>query len=74
MDGIKGFLQSKTVWAALVGFASTVLQKYGYTLGDVDQAALVDQILSGVQLISYLLAIFFRIKATKVVTAAPVTK
>jgi uncharacterized membrane protein len=74
VDGIKGFLQSKTVWAALVGLIATILQKNGYTFGEAEQSALIDQILNGVQLVSYVLAAYFRVKATKVVSAAPVVK
>ncbi|RVD58850.1 hypothetical protein EN866_19580 [Mesorhizobium sp. M2D.F.Ca.ET.223.01.1.1] len=69
MDDVKGILQSKTVWSLLVGLTATLLLKAGYTVGDADQAAIVNYILQGVEVVSYLAGIVFRIKATKAIGA-----
>jgi hypothetical protein len=69
MYDFKGFLQSRTVWAALIGLMATLLQKSGYTLAEVDQTVLVDNVLNIVQIVSYVAAVIFRVKATKQITA-----
>ncbi|RWE44241.1 hypothetical protein [Mesorhizobium sp.] len=70
MNDVKGILQSKTIWSLLVGLSATLLLKSGYTIGDADQAVIVDSILKVVEVVSYLAGIVFRIKATKVIAGA----
>ncbi|ACI54454.1 hypothetical protein Rleg2_1160 [Rhizobium leguminosarum bv. trifolii WSM2304] len=70
MDGFKSFLASRTIWSILVGLLANLFQKYGYTLTDIDQALVVDQILTGVQVVSAIAAIYYRTRATKQITKA----
>ncbi|TPL98330.1 hypothetical protein [Mesorhizobium sp. B2-3-10] len=67
MNDIKGIFESKTIWSLLVGLAATLLLKAGYTVGDADQTAIVNYALQGVELVSYVAGIVFRIKATKAI-------
>lgn len=69
MEGVKGLLQSKTIWAAIINLAATGLKAAGYELGVEDQAALVDGVLTLVQLGTGFLVIYGRMKATKAIKA-----
>lgn len=72
MNGFKTMLQSRTIWAAFVGLLATLLLKSGYTIGEDDQAAIVNNILNGVEVVSYIAAIFFRVRASKQIVAKTV--
>lgn len=70
MNGFKSLLRSRTIWAALVGLIATLLLKSGYTMGEAEQAEIVNAILNGVEVVSYMAAIIFRVKATKRIAQA----
>lgn len=63
MDDIKGFIASRTVWAAVIGFAAVVANAFGVNLG-IENGEAVDAIMKVVEGVSFIAAIFFRIKAT----------
>lgn len=63
MDGIKGILQSKTVWAAIISLVAYVL--HAYNIADIDQDATVSSILQVVQVGGMIGAGVFRVTATK---------
>lgn len=63
MTDIKSFIASRTVWAAVVGFAAVVANAFGLNLG-IEDGQVVDAIMKVVEGVSFIAAIFFRIKAT----------
>lgn len=63
MSDIKSFLESRTVWAAIVGFLAVIANAFGLNLG-FENAEAVDAIMKVVEGVSFMAAIFFRIKAT----------
>lgn len=67
MDDVKSFLQSRTVWSGILVLASIVLQKYGYTFTDADQASLIDGISKAGETLGAFGTIYFRVKATKAI-------
>lgn len=60
MDDIKGLLESKTIWGALIAIFATISQLAGWDLGNTD--GLAEQLTA---LIGGAVAIFGRIKAVK---------
>lgn len=60
MDDVKGILQSKTVWGALLAVAATVAQIAGWDVGDVGPLAEQIAVLAGAGI-----AIYGRIVAIK---------
>lgn len=69
MESVKFFLASRTVLSALVGLTATGLQFAGF--GAVDQGQLTDAVLSVIQGLSFIGAIFFRVKADAKVSLTP---
>lgn len=67
MDDVKGILQSRTVWSALVSVVAILASKAGYTIVEADQAMIVDAIGTLVATVGAVAAIVFRAKATKVI-------
>jgi hypothetical protein len=73
MVDYKGILQSRAVWAAIVGLLAMVLQAFGFenALGDTAaQTELIDNILHLVQAGGFVFAAVFRILATKQIVGA----
>lgn len=60
MDDVKGLLQSRTVWGALLAITATISQLFGWDLGDTN--GLAEQVTA---LVGGAVAIFGRIKAVK---------
>jgi hypothetical protein len=60
MDDVKGLLESKTIWGALIAILATISQLFGWDLGNTDGFA--EQLTA---LIGGAIAIFGRIKAVK---------
>lgn len=61
----KPWYQSKTIWASLVALAAVIAQALGLSIGEEDQAALVDAILNAVAIAGTFIAVYGRTKATK---------
>lgn len=61
MDEIKGALASKTVWAALIGMAASLL---GLGLDAADVQGLADHAVQAVEIVAYAAAIYGRVTAT----------
>jgi len=64
MGDFKSMLQSRTVWAGIVGFIAVLLDAFGVGFG-FDQQAAVDAVMKTVEGMTFLAAILFRVKATK---------
>lgn len=64
MNFIKGALQSKTVWAGIVGLAASAAGHLGYTVLPADTAGIVDGITQAITPLAAIGAIIFRITAT----------
>lgn len=63
-EEIKNILASRTIWAALVGFAAFLAQTvWNFDIGD--QETIINTILNVVQGVGFLLAIVFRALASK---------
>jgi hypothetical protein len=60
MDDVKGLLESKTIWGALIAIVATISQLFGWDLGNTD--GLAEQLTA---LIGGAVAIVGRIKAVK---------
>ncbi|MBT6745605.1 MAG: hypothetical protein HOB26_03545 [Flavobacteriales bacterium] len=60
MDDVKGLLQSRTVWGALLAITATISQLFGWDLGDTN--GLAEQVAA---LAGGVIAVFGRIKAVK---------
>ena len=67
MDDFKGILQSRTVWAALAALVGIVMSAFGYTVTDADQTQLVEAVGNVLSVLGSLGAIYYRVKATKVI-------
>ena len=65
MEGVKNILESKTVWACLLSIGAMGLQKYGYSFSAEDQSAVANHILDAVQVGCDVLAVYYRVVATK---------
>lgn len=65
MDLSKSWLASKTVWAGIIGAVAWGIQLSGFQIDPNDQAALVNNILGAVGILSSLIAIYGRVVATK---------
>lgn len=63
MDGIKGILQSKTIWALIIMGLAKLASTKGWIISADDQGHLVDDILQVIQYVSLILAAIFRITA-----------
>lgn len=60
MNEVKGILESKSVWGALLAIAGTVASLLGYDIGDTN--GLANEI---VVLVGSVIAVYGRIKAVK---------
>lgn len=60
MNEVKGILESKSVWGALLAIAGTVASLLGYDIGDTN--GLANEI---VVLVGSVVAIYGRVKAVK---------
>lgn len=60
MDEVKGILQSKTIWGALIAIAATGAQLAGWDIGNTD--GLAEQVAA---VVGGLVAIYGRIAAVK---------
>jgi len=67
LNDFKSILQSRTVWSCLLVLASLGLEKFGYTFTAADQADLVNYIAGAGETIGAVLAIVYRVKATKAI-------
>lgn len=67
MDEVKGILQSRTVWSALVSVIALLASKAGYSIVEADQAAIVDAVSTVIAALGSVSAIYFRAKATKTI-------
>lgn len=65
MDGIKGALQSKTVWGALLAVAGALAGMFHLNFGAAEQAQALDSIYAIVSAVGGLLAVYGRVVATK---------
>ncbi len=65
MTDFKSFLQSKTIWGALIGLVALLLELLGYKISPVDQGLIAEKANEIIALGGTLLAIYGRIVATK---------
>lgn len=65
MNFTKSIVESRTVWANVIGFAALAASILGFDTTAVDQPAVVDAVLQGVAGLSFVASTVFRIKATK---------
>ena len=63
----KSILQSRTVWANLVGLAAFAASALGLNIGGIDQSAVVDALLQAVTGAGFIASTVFRVKATKLI-------
>lgn len=70
----KPILASGTVWAGAAVVMGSIANVLGYHLTDTDISAIVNDVSTVVTAASGLLAIYFRIKATKTLTLTGVPK
>lgn len=64
MDGVKGFLQSKTIWGVVVMVTAQILKRNGV---EVDEAGLLNDIVS---IVGTILAVYGRVTAKTVITVS----
>lgn len=62
MDEAKNALRSKTVWAAVIGLAASLL---GVGLDAADVQGLADHAVQVVEVVAYVVALYGRVTATK---------
>lgn len=68
MDGVKSLLASRTFWGIFVSFLGKLLAAvFGYEMDDEAQAQLVSLIMLAVSMVGDGIALFGRVKATKVI-------
>jgi len=67
MEETKKWWQSSAVWGGLVAVVAGLLGVFGYTLGDEDQMAITAILASVAGSIGGGIAVYKRIKATKVI-------
>ncbi len=67
MDEFKSILASKTFWGGLIALVAGILGFFGYQLGGVDQAAIVETVTAVAASVGGLIAIVGRIKASKLI-------
>lgn len=67
MEGYKGLLASKTVWMGVIALLGVVVNLFGYTLTAADQAAIAEAVGNLMSTVGSIGAIWFRVKATKVI-------
>lgn len=69
MTGTKGFFQSRTVWASLVGIAFAMIDAFNVDLG-VSQQEVLDIVWKAGEIAAFGLAIWGRVTAEKMIGAA----
>jgi len=67
VDDFKGILQSRTVWSGLAALIGVLMSAFGYTVTDADQTQIVEAVGNVVSVLGSLGAIYYRVKATKVI-------
>lgn len=70
MEDVKGIIASRTVWMGILALVGVLANAAGYTFAPADQAALVDAISNIMTTVGAVGAIYFRVKATKVIGKA----
>ena len=65
MDGIKGFLASKTIWGAVVALLGTLGTLLGFDFGAADQATLLDSVYQVMEIGGILFAMYGRVVGSK---------
>ncbi|MGL5447078.1 MAG: glycoside hydrolase family 108 protein [Rhabdaerophilum sp.] len=65
MNFTKTILQSRTVWANAIGFASLALSVFGFKTGELDANLVADKALEAVAALSFIASTLFRVLATK---------
>lgn len=68
MNGVKSALASKGVWGGLIVLITWALGAWGYTLTETDQQALITVLMALGSGVGALLAIYGRIKASKLIS------
>jgi hypothetical protein len=68
MSEWKTFLESRTVWANLVGLTALILSSLGFSSLGFDQEKIIDVILQVVAGFSFLASTVFRVLATRKLT------
>jgi hypothetical protein len=68
MSEWKTFLESRTVWANLVGLTAMILSSLGFASVGFDQEKIIDVILQVVAGLSFLASTVFRVLATHKLT------
>lgn len=63
MNEIKTMLQSRTVWAAIIGFFAVIADALGVNVG-AEQGEIIDAVMKLVEAVSFMAAMVFRIRAT----------
>jgi uncharacterized membrane protein (DUF441 family) len=63
MNDIKTMLQSRTVWAAIIGFLVVIADATGLDLG-AEQGEIINAVMKAVEAVSFIAAMVFRIHAT----------
>jgi lysozyme family protein len=65
MNLTKTILESRTVWANTIGFASLALSIFGFQTGEIDTNLIADKALEAVAAVSFIASTVFRVLATK---------
>lgn len=65
MNLTKTILESRTVWANTIGFASLALSIFGFKTGELDVNLVADKALEAVAAVSFIASTVFRVLATK---------
>lgn len=65
MNFTKTILESRTVWANVIGFASLGLSIFGFKTGEIDANLVADKALEAVAAVSFIASTVFRVLATK---------
>ena len=71
MEGVKSLFESRTFWGAVIAVLSALAGFIGYTVAAEDQAALIEHVSTITGVIGGLIAIWGRIKATKMIGTPP---
>lgn len=67
MDQVKSWLASKTVWAGIIAFASSIAGLFNFNFGIEDQTVVLDAVWNIVTAISGVVAVWGRVTATKTI-------
>jgi hypothetical protein len=65
LEGIKPLVQSRTVWANVIGLCALLASVLGYQWDSLDSEKIVDAILQIVAGVCFVASTFFRVLATK---------